>query len=181
MSEALEALALLNAEAETVVIEAADGSPAEDLAGAVYERVLEAHAYADGQDWAVVADRAVGRLDNGLAALVVPACRVMLAPTVEQVAGHLEAVWTLEPVNADAPVERFLIGDNIMDNGPTYYGCYRNQAVITRTQPLDIQFASMLPQTRYLMLTDLGGPIEFVKAEAHERDIPLRQISTSTI
>ena len=144
-----------------------------------------------------VADRAVGRLDNGLAALVgnavppyrtgdvaavvVPACRVMLAPTVAQVAGHLEVVWTLEPVNADAPVERFLIGDNIMDNGPTYYGCYRNQAVITRTQPLDIQFASMLPQTRYLMLTDLGGPIEFVKAEAHERDIPLRQISTSTI
>ena len=77
-------------------------------------------------------------------ALVIPESRVMLAPTVAQIAEHLDAAWTLEPVNADALVERFLIGGNIMDNGPTYYGRYGNQAVITRAQRPDIQLASML-------------------------------------
>ena len=92
--------------------------------------------------------------------VVVPETCVMLAPKVGQVADHLDAVWTLEPVNADAPVERFLIGGNIMDNGPTYYGRYRNQAVITRAQRPDIQLASMLPQTRFLVLTRPGDPTD---------------------
>ena len=114
-------------------------------------------------------------------ALVIPESRVMLAPTVAQIGEHLDAVWTLEPVNADALVERFLIGGNIMDNGPTYYGRYHNQAVITRAQRPDIQLASMLPQTSCLVLTGPGEPTEYVKAEARERDIPLLQVALSTI
>ena len=193
---------------DAVIVEAADGSPAAELAVAVDARVLEVCAYAAGQDWAAVADEAAGRWGNRLAALVVnavppyrtegvaaaaaessadvdaiviPESRVMLAPTVAQIAEHLDAVWTLEPVNADAPVERFLIGGNIMDNGPTYYGRYRNQAVITRAQRPDIQLASMMPQTRCLVLTGPGEPTEYVKAEARERDIPLLQVFASTI
>ena len=84
-------------------------------------------------------------------------------------------------MNADAPVERFLIGGNIMDNGPTYYGRYASKAVITRAQRPDIQLASMLPQTRCLVLTGPGEPTEYVKAEARERDNPLLQVFTSTI
>ena len=67
-------------------------------------------------------------------------------------------------MNADAPAERFLIGGNIMDNGPTYYGRYHNQAVIIRAQRPDIQLASMLPQTRFLLLTRPGDPTDYVKA-----------------
>ena len=201
-------LGLLRSEAETIIVEAAEGPTSPELAGALDAQVLEVHAYAAGQDWAAVADRAAGRWGNRLAALVVnavppyrmdavtasvaessadvdavviPESRFMLAPTVAQVAEHLDAVWTLEPVNADAPVERFLIGGNIMDNGPTYYGRYRNQAVITRAQRPDIQLASMLPQTRCLVLTGPGEPTEYVKAEAMERDIPLLQVFSSTI
>ena len=77
--------------------------------------------------------------------VVIPESRVTLAPTVAQVADHLDAVWTLDPVNADAPVERFLIGGNIMDNSPTYYGRYANRAVIHRAHRTEIQLASMLP------------------------------------
>ena len=208
VDDAGRAIAELRRQHETVIIEAADGSPAADLAEATEARVLEVHAYAPERDWAAMADRAAGRWGNRLACVVVnavppyrgeavaasaaessatvdavliPESRVMLAPTVAQIADHLEAVWTLEPVNADAPVERFLIGGNIMDNGPTYYGRYANQAVITRTQRPDIQLASMLPQTRCLVLTGPGEPIEYVKAEARERDIPLLQVFASTI
>ena len=208
VDEAARVIAELRDQAGTVIVEAADGSPAADLAEATEARVLEVHAYAPERDWAAMADRAAGRWGNRLACVVVnavppyrgeavaasaaessaavdavliPESRVMLAPTVAQIADHLEAVWTLEPVNADAPVERFLIGGNIMDNGPTYYGRYANQAVITRTQRPDIQLASMLPQTRCLVLTGPGEPIEYVKAEARERDIPLLQVFASTI
>ena len=208
VEDAAAALAELRDHTGTVVVEVAHGAPGAELADGDDLRVLEVHGYTAGQDWAAVADRAAGRWGNRLAALlvnavppyrtdavasavadsaadvaavVVPESRVMLAPTVAQVADYLEAVWTLDPVNGDAPVERFLIGGNIMDNGPTYYGRYRNQAVITRAQRPDIQLASMLPQTRCLVLTGPGEPTEYVKAEAMERDIPLLQVFASTI
>ena len=208
VAEAISTIAELRRQHDTVVVEVAGGAPTEGLASAADARVLEVSAYAPGQDWARVADEAAVRWGNRLAALVVngvpayqreavaasavessadvdavviPESRVMLAPTVAQIGEQLDAVWTLEPVNADALVERFLIGGNIMDNGPTYYGRYNNQAVITRTQRPDIQLASMLPQTRCLVLTGPGEPAEYIKAEARERYIPLLQVSTSTI
>ena len=208
VGEAAAAIAELARQHENVIVEAADGSPVADLAAAVDARVVEVRAYASEQDWGVVADEAAGhwgaRLDmlvinavppyrqdivsEGEAeswaevdALVIPESRVMLAPTVAQIAERLDAVWTLEPVNGDALVERYLIGGNIMDNGPTYYGRYNNQAVITRAQRPDIQLASMLPQTRCLVLTGPGEPTEYVKAEARERDIPLLQVFMPTI
>ena len=191
-----------------VVIEATDGSPAVALAEAVYARAVEILSYSPERNWADVVDEAAVRWGSRLAAVVVnavptyrrdsvaaaanasdaavevvviPESRVMIAPTVAQIAEGLEAAWTLDPINEDALVERYLIGGNIMDNGPTYYGRYSNQAVITRTQRPDIQLASMLPQTRCLVLTGPGEPTEYVKAEARERDIPLLQVSTSTI
>ena len=206
--EASAAVAELRPNADLVIVELAAGASGDDLATAVDARVLEVHAHSPEQDWAQVADEAAGRWGSPLASLVInavppyrleavaasaagssadvnavilPESRVMLAPTVAQVADHLEAVWTLDPVNADAPVERFLIGGNIMDNGPTYYGRYANQAVITRAQRPDIQLASMLPQTRCLVLTGPGEPTEYIKAEAMERDIPLLQVFSSTI
>ena len=201
-------LAGLQNQAGTVIVEADNGSPVTQLAEAIDARVLAVHAYAPEQDWAQAADEAAARWGNRLAwlvinavpayrqdsvaasaaqssaavdAAVIPESRVMLAPTVAQIAAHLGAAWVLEPVNADAPVERFLIGGNIMDHGPTYYGRYANQAVITRVQRPDIQLASMVPQTRCLLLTGPGEPNNYVKAEALERDIPLLQVATSTI
>ena len=208
VDEATAAIAGLAHQHETVIVEAADGSPTAELAAAVDARVIEVRAYTPEQDWGVAADEATGhwgaRLDmlavnavpqyrrsivsqgaaeswGEVGALVIPESRVMLAPTVAEIAEHLDAAWTQEPVNADALVERYLIGGNIMDNGPAYYGRYNNQAVITRTQRPDIQMAAMLPQTRCLVLTGLGEPTEYVKAEARERDIPLLQVFMPTI
>ena len=207
-NETASNIAQLGDQAHTVIIEAAEGSPAEDLASAIDAHVLEIHTYSPAQDWAQAVDAAAVRWGNRLAALVVnavppyrrdavtasaaessadveavliPESRVMIAPTVAQIADHLGASWVQDPVNADAPIERFLIGGNIMDNGPTYYGRYANQAVITRAQRPDIQLASMLAETRCLVLTGPGEATNYVRAEALERDIPLLQVSTSTI
>ena len=206
--DAVNAVALLRAEAETVVVEAVEGSPVADLAEALDSQVVEALGYSPALDYAQAIDAAAVRWGNRLAAVVVnavppyrvdsvtasaalssasvepvviPESRLMVAPTVAQVAQHLGACWVQEPVNADALIERFLIGGNIMDNGPTYYGRYANQAVITRAQRPDIQLASMLAETRCLVLTGPGEPTNYVRAEALERDIPLLQVATSTI
>lgn len=111
---------------------------------------------------------------------LIPESRILQGPTVRQIAESLSARWVQEPVNIDAPVEQFLIGGNIMDSGPEYYGRYDNQAVIVRSQRPDIQLASLLAGTRCLVLTGGGDPTEYIKTEAMERDVPLMVVSGNT-
>ena len=125
-------------------------------------------------------------VDRSLAAqsvpvAVIPESRQMLSVTVEQLAEHLGGQWVLDPVNTDAPVDHFIIGGNIMDSGPTYFGRHANQAVITRVERPDIQMASMGKNTNCLVLTGPGEPNEYIKAEAMERDVPLIQVRSNTL
>ena len=195
-AHAADAVAELRRRHDAVVVEAAPGAPVAELADAVDARIIEVQAYPpDRRVAARRGPRLVGVVVNaapvyrmsaaqdaaGPDAVVIPESRLMLAPTVAQIGDSLNAAWPLEPVNADALVEHYLIGGNLLDNGPTYYGRYPNQAVIARAQRPDIQLAGMLPQTRCLVLTGPGEPAEYVKAEARERDIPLLQVAASTI
>ena len=111
---------------------------------------------------------------------VIPESRGMLTVTVEQLAEHLGGQWVLDPVNTDSPVERFMIGGNILDEGPTYFDRYPNQAVITRVERPDIQMASMGEKTCCLVLTGPGEPSEYIKSEALKREVPLIQVRTNT-
>ena len=111
---------------------------------------------------------------------VLPESRSMLAVTVEQLAKHLGGRWVLDPVNTSSPIERIMIGGNIMDEGPTYFDRYPNQAVITRVERPDIQMASMCDKTACLILTGPGEPTEYIKAEALKQEVPLIQVRTST-
>ena len=111
---------------------------------------------------------------------VIPESRGMLSVTVAQLADHLNGQWVLDPVNTDAPVERCLIGGNIMDEGPTYFGRYANQAVITRVERPDIQMACMGDNTKCLVLTGPGEPTEYIKDEALRRGVPLIQVRSNT-
>jgi BioD-like phosphotransacetylase family protein len=118
--------------------------------------------------------------DQPVPVAVLPESRGMLAVTVEQLAEHIGGQWVLDPVNAGSPIERILIGGNIMDEGPTYFDRYPNQAVITRVGRPDIQMASMCDKTSCLVLTGPGEPTEYIKAEALKRGVPLIQVRTST-
>ncbi len=111
---------------------------------------------------------------------VIPESRGMLAVTVEQLAEHLGGQWVLDRVNTGSPVERIMIGGNILDESPTYFDRYANQAVITRVERPDIQMASMCDKTACLVLTGPGEPTEYIKAEALKREVPLIQVRTNT-
>ncbi|PKB68010.1 MAG: hypothetical protein BZY81_03155 [SAR202 cluster bacterium Io17-Chloro-G4] len=112
---------------------------------------------------------------------VVPEDRTMLGVSVQQIADYLNGRWVQEPENVDARVERFLIGGNIMDSGPSYFGRYSNQAVITRGARPDIQMASLTCDPCCLVLTGGDEPAEYVKSEASQKGVPLILVDTNTI
>ena len=211
LGEVRTEISKLESEAGIVVIEGPDGSGHYTEPYAPDSKVLLVHRYAQQTGAAAVTEciNAVGNAASavqGLAGIVVnavpihrrdevardlgglpaplaviPESRGMLSVTVEQLAEHLGGQWVLDPVNTDAPVERFMIGGNIMDTGPTYFGRYANQAVITRVERPDIQMACMGENTKCLVLTGPGEPIEYIKAEALQREIPLIQVRSNTL
>jgi len=146
-----------------------------NLGGIVLTRVTK-HRVEEAKNGVLTDLSSLGMPVAGL----IPESRILQGPTVRQIAEALGARWVQEPVNIDAPVEQFLIGGNIMDSGPEYYGRYGNQAVIVRSQRPDIQLASLLAGTRCLVLTEGGEPAEYIKVEAMERDVPLMVVSSNT-
>ena len=123
--------------------------------------------------------------DRGLPVLgALPEDRRMLALTVQQVADYLGGRWVQEPPepeDAGAWVDRFLIGGNIMDSGPNYFGRYSHQAVITRAGRPDIQMASLMGDTRLLALTGGEEPTEYIRVEAQKRATPLLLVDGNTL
>ena len=111
----------------------------------------------------------------------IPDDRAMLGVTVQQIADHLGGRWVQEPENTDAYIDRFLIGGNIMDSGPNYFGRFPNQAVITRAERPDIQMASLMCDTKCLVLTGGAEPTEYVRVEASLRGVPLILVEGGTI
>ena len=130
-----------------------------------------------------VEDRLVNPLrSKGLPVLgAIPEDREMLSLTLEQVADFLEGEWVREPENPHMWVDRFLIGGNIMDSGPNYFGRYANQAVITRAQRPDIQMASLMCDTRFLVLTGGEEPTEYIRVEAQKREASLLMVEGGTL
>jgi BioD-like phosphotransacetylase family protein len=112
---------------------------------------------------------------------MLPEDRTMLSVTVRQVADYLGGAWAQEPVNTDAYIDRFLIGANIMDAGETYFGRFEHQAVIARAERPDIQMASLMAATRCLILTGGNEPIDYIKAEALQREVPVILVQGDTL
>ena len=110
-----------------------------------------------------------------------PEDRPMLSITMAQLAQELGGRWELEPADADEWVDRFLIGGNIMDSGAGYFGRYSHQAVITRAERPDIQMASLMQNTRCLVLTGGSRPIEYIRVEARKRDVPVLLVDQGTV
>ena len=110
-----------------------------------------------------------------------PEDREMLALTVGQVADFLGGRWVEEPWDANLWIDRFLIGGNIMDSGPNYFGRYANQAVITRSGRPDIQMASLMCETKFLVLTGGGEPTEYIRVEAQKHQASLLLVDSDTL
>ena len=109
-----------------------------------------------------------------------PEDRPMLSLTMTQLAQELGGRWELAPADGDGWIDRFLIGGNIMDSGAGYFGRYSHQAVITRAERPDIQMASLMQDTRCLVLTGGSRPTEYIRVEARKREVPVLLVDQGT-
>ncbi len=73
-----------------------------------------------------------------------------------------------------------MIGANLLDSGPNYFGRYSNQAVITRGGRPDIQMAAMLEATKLMILTEGIEPVDYIKAEASIWNLPMLLVPENT-
>ena len=119
-----------------------------------------------------VEDKVVAPLRNlGLPLLgAIPEDREMLALTFRQVAEYLGGRWVEEPADMELCIDRFLIGGNILDSGPNYFGRYPHQAIIARAERPDIQMASLMCNTRLLVLTGGQEPTEYIPGGGTEAE-----------
>ena len=117
---------------------------------------------------------------------MVPEDRMMLAPTVADLAEHLGAEWAFDQEEASVPektgalVCRVLIGGNLMDPGVTYFGRHRDQAVVVRGDRPDIQLAALGSRLACLVLTGGHHPIPYVQNEAQEQQVPVLVVDGDT-
>ena len=110
-----------------------------------------------------------------------PEDRAMLSLNLDQLEASLGGRWELEPEDRDVWIDRFLIGGNIMDSGAGYFGRYDHQAVIARAERPDIQMASLMQDTRCLVLTGGSRPTEYIRVEATKRRVPVLLVDQNTV
>ena len=110
-----------------------------------------------------------------------PEDRAMLSLNLDQLEAGFDGRWELEPEDGDVWIDRFLIGGNIMDSGAGYFGRYDHQAVITRAERPDIQMASLMQDTRCLVLTGGSRPTEYIRVEAAKRRVPVLLVDQNTV
>ena len=112
---------------------------------------------------------------------VLPEERMMLAPTVRQVAEHLRAefyTWASEDYRL---VEQFIIGGLILEWGGNYFGRHPNQAVIVRGGRTDIAMSALNFPMSCLILTGCSEPPQYVYQRAGDQGVPLMVVSQGTI
>jgi BioD-like phosphotransacetylase family protein len=103
----------------------------------------------------------------------IPEDRVMLAPTLGQVARQLNAQWVMGQEKSETLLESFLIGGNIMDSGRDYFGRNEAKAVVVRGDRPDLQLAALREPLRALILTGGHDPVEYIFHEVETRNTPL--------
>ena len=111
---------------------------------------------------------------------VVPEERLLLAPTVRQVADHLNAQFYLWDSKDSQLIEHFLIGGLVLEWGVNYFNRLPNQAVIVKGTRPDIAMAALSCPLSCLILTGGGEPAQYMHRQADDEAVPLMVASQDT-
>ena len=111
---------------------------------------------------------------------VLPEERLLLAPTVQQVAEHLDGTYFAGEDGGGELIEHFLIGGLITEWGGNYFGRLPNQAVVVRGGRIDIQMSALNFPLNALFLTGCETPSQYVYQRAEELDVPLIAVKRNT-
>ncbi len=112
---------------------------------------------------------------------VIPEDRRLLGVSVAQVAEHLGGELMICEERSEDLVEHVMVGGFGMDPGEVHFSVYDNKAVIVRGDRPDVQMAALKTSTSCMVLTNGIRPIEYVKYEAEQENVPLIVVETDTI
>ena len=119
---------------------------------------------------------------EGLASFgVIPEDRRLLGVSVAQLAQHLEGRFLVCEEKADALVEHLMVGGLSMDPGDLYFGLRRDKAAIIRGDRPDLQMATLSTPTACMVLTGGIEPIEYVRYEAEQEEVPIVVVEANTL
>lgn len=112
---------------------------------------------------------------------LVPEARILLGVSVAQLARHLDGRFVSNGTGAENLLERFQVGAMSLDGGEQWFSQYSDNAVIVRGDRPDIQMSALRASISCLVLTNGVDPIEYVKYEAEQEEVPVMVVGADTI
>lgn len=104
---------------------------------------------------------------------ILPEDRLLLSPTVGELAERLGGQILNSPEKADDLVETVMVGAMCVDSGLVYFGRKDNKAAVVRSDRPDMQLAAMETSTRCLVLSGGNQPIYGIMNKAEKKGIPV--------
>ena len=112
---------------------------------------------------------------------MVPEDRLLLSVTTRDIVEHLDGQVYSGGEWLDTLVEKFVIGSFGLDSGENYLDVDARKAVLVRGDRPDVQMAVLQTPTVCMILTKGIDPIEYVKYEALEQEVPIIIVESDTI
>ena len=111
---------------------------------------------------------------------IIPEDKSLMAISLLDLTKYLQAKLVTDCEPEDKLIDYFLIGGMGLDPGISYFATRNRKAAIIRGDRPDLQMASLETDPECLILTNGIEPIEYVKYEAEEKDIPVYVVEKST-
>jgi BioD-like phosphotransacetylase family protein len=105
----------------------------------------------------------------------------MLAPSVRDLAAHLDGEVSLWEERCDELVEFIMIGGFFLDPGDYVFSRREQKAVIVRADRPDLQMAALRTSTACLVLTGGQNPIQYVTYHAQQEEVPVVLVQSPTL
>ena len=111
----------------------------------------------------------------------VPEDRRMLAPSVADLAAHLQGEFRLLEERSEELVESVMVGGFFLDPGDYVFSRRDRKAVIARADRPDLQMAALGTSTVCLVLTGGQNPIQYVTYHAEQEEVPIILVDSPTL
>ncbi len=111
---------------------------------------------------------------------LIPEDRRLVAVSVRQLAEHLGGRFIVCQDSPDRLVEYLMVGVNSLDNTELFFGLRENKAVIVRGDRPDIQMGALATSTACMVLTRGVEPVEYIRYEAEQAEVPLVVVDSDT-
>ncbi len=112
---------------------------------------------------------------------VIPEDRCLLSVSVAQIAERLGGRFISGENLPDALVQNFMVGGFGMDPGQYVFSTKSDKAVVIRGDRPDVQMSALQTDITCFIMTNGIDPIEYVKYESQEEEVPILVVDQDTL